>query len=282
MINKLRKIATILVCVFLVPSGASALTIDLKPAFEFPYTYNGAQVIAVGRDGLFLDSNTAAPASWQGNPSPQAAFANWASASRNFTWLDVTMEIDDTSGNATISGTMKNNANAADLYSLTMNLTGMCVRNGGACTSKAALPTLDLRTFLESPANARNSSLGTDLNTGFEWANVNLHIAALPGGPSPLYTGVTDFVGWSMAPMHDNPIELHIWSNSPGPGELYLKAWYQAFNHMQQRIGVGDTKAFGVLLDDPVDPPTNPIPEPSSILLLGTAGLGLLRKKYKK
>lgn len=273
----------LLVVLGALPSAALALTIDLNPAFEFPYTFNGQQVVAVGRDGLYLDSRHVAPPAWQGNPDPQVAFATWANPANNFTWLDVTMEINDITGNATITGTMRNNANANDLYSLSMNLTGMCVRNGGNCTPKTALPNLDLRAFLENPANARNSALGTDLTTGFEWAQVYLSVANLPGGPNPVYTGVTDYVGWTMPP-HTNPIELHIWSNSPGPGELYLKAWYQAFNQLGQRTAVGDTKAFGVLLDAPPPPPPphEPIPEPSTILLLGTAGLGLLRKRMKQ
>lgn len=263
--------------VFAVPGTLSALTIDLKPAFEFPTTYQGREVIAVGRDGLYLDSRTTAPAAWQGSPTPEVAFATWANPANNFTWLDVTLEINDITGNGVISGTMKNNANANDIYSLTMNLSGMCIRNGGSCTARSAAPTVDLRTFLESPANARNSNLGEGLNTGLEWTNVALTVTNLAGGPTPVYTGVSDYTGWAMG--HVNPVELLIWSNSPGPGQLYFAAWYQAFNQLGQRTAVGDTKSFGVLQPDV---PVNPVPEPGSMMLLATAGLGLLHRKRKQ
>ena len=275
--HKAAKALAVTASLALLPAAASALTVDLTPAFAIPDTFQGREVIAVGESGLFLDSDTSAPAYMQ--TDDQTAFQNFNQPLNNFTWLNVTMEIDDNSGNATISGTMSNNARANDLYALNMTLTGACVQsNGGACTSVSAQPNLDLRAFLEDPANGQNDVLGNNLNTGIEWQHVSLNVAAL--GQSPAYTGVTALQGWTMAPLHDNPAELYIWSNSPGEGDLYFGAWYQALNHNGKRIAVGDTKAFGTLLDGP-QPPTV-IPEPGTMLLLGTAGLGLLSRKRRK
>lgn len=272
----LRGILVTTIGVVGVSTTCSAITIDLNPAKEFPTTFNGQQVIAVGRDGLYLDSNTAGPAAWQGNPAMNTAMASYTNPTRNFTFLDVVLEIDDSTGNGTVNGTIRNNADAGDVYSLQMNLTGMCIRNGGTCSAKSSNPALDLRAFLNNPANARNSVLGTDLNTGFEWSTVSLNITNLPGGSAPQYNGLTNFQGWTMAP-HTNPVELHIWSNSPGPGELYFNAWYQVLTQAGLRIGIGDTKSFGVLRAA-TQPPTD-VPEPSSIALLSVAGIGILRKR---
>jgi len=273
--SSLKKYLSLSVLLSFLPSVALAITIDLTPASSLPTTSNGREVIAVGRDGLFLDSDRSAPAAFQGTSEPEL-FANYADPSRNFTLLTTTLSINDVTGDAIVRGTIANNANSNDLYSFQQNLSGLCFRSGDQCRSRDEFGDIDLRAFLEAPSNSRNDELGLNLDTGFEWDTVWTTIESLNTVANPAYTGPRVLSGLSLT--HDNPAELLIWSNSPGAGNLYYTGWYQALDGLGRRIAVGDTKAFGSLRPGQTN---TAVPEPGTLTLLGLGGLGLLRKKKK-
>lgn len=274
-----KKYISLLGLIALLPSLALAITIDLTPASSLPTSFNGREVIAVGRDGLFLDADRSAPSRFQGNPSAEQVFSNFANPTNNFTLLSTTLSINEVTGNAIVRGTVASNANRNDTYTFNQNLSGLCFRSGNQCRSRDDFSDIDLRAFLEDPTNARNDSLGLNLDTGFEWDTVWTTIESTSNVANPAYTGPRVLSGYNMT--HDNPAELLIWSNSPGAGNLYYTGWYQAFNGLGQRIAVGDTKAFGSLRPGQPTRTDTSVPEPGTLTLLGLGGLGLLRKKKK-
>ncbi|HMO16895.1 MAG TPA: PEP-CTERM sorting domain-containing protein [Oligoflexia bacterium] len=234
-------------------ASANTYTVRLSPANNLPVNY-------VGRGGFFSSNN------WN---------SHYDKAPYNFTFLhDMTMEINGTTGNATVTGTMRNNANSNDLWSFNLELTGLVVKdlNGQFFGGRTSFYDGIIEDILKIPSAHTNQQYGVN-GYGIEWQHSNLTITDL--NPGSAFPGPTVYVGkndpsW----FHFNVAELHNWQ-----GNLYFGAWYMATNHPSW---IADTKAWGHYTPPSKPPVIDPIPEPATVALLGLGLAGVAARRKKK
>jgi hypothetical protein len=155
------------------------------------------------------------------------------------------------------------NDNIEDLYTYTHTLTGL---------NSADYDLIDATLFLRHNGNSNNDNG----EVWFTASNTDIKIGELSasGGATwtldswllsaNILTEIESSTPWSLT--------IRMFDNTPGKDKIKLDYSTLAGNYESSII-------------DPaiIDPPTNEIPEPSTILLLGTgiAGVGLLRKRFK-
>lgn len=242
---------------------AAPLEFDLKGlGMDVPSNY-------VGRDGLFVGSK------WNYYTNP----------GNNWTFQDVKLSIDDTTGIGVMAGTMSRNSDNS-IWTINTTLNDLVVRTGfGAGTN---------RQDYNAGSDNLSSILSTAVNgTGVEWKSLNM---TLSNGSSSW-----DFGGFAMPDMgHLNVAELFFHSNFGGASGLIFDAWYKSDKmvtkyvykkrngrYVRDRYGrkivirsyqvpqyVGDTKAYAM-------PSEVPLPAAIWLFAPALAGLTALRRKRK-
>jgi len=240
---------------FVGEAKAYTYNIQLSPATSLNYQY-------VGRFGFFASDDV---------------YRDYNKAKNNFTFLNnVVLSIDNVTGNATVRGTMYNNTNSSDLWTYDLALNGLVFKDKNGQFFHGNTKPYDqmIADILKIPASDSNQ-VGAQGGYGIEWTSAQLTITDLNTGSQ--FNGPTTYTGKNdPGAHHPNVAELHNFQ-----GKLFFGNWFMANSNPSW---FADTKAWGTYLgfeNPPVDPPTNPVPEPTTLALLSMAGIGMVARRKR-
>ena len=247
-------------------SAQATTTLVLSP-------HNDGSAAGYGYKGLYLAGDFSGGISCAGYTGSQLTHP-----CTNWTWDNVSMQIDNASGDATISGTMTRDLNH-EVWGLTVMLqdaeikhAGGLYEDGGNYSGPISPEMLTaLSNGIDPITGQDNSGVG---EWGLEWKTLSITLNKMGNSSSVPETG---WQGYAMPDMgHIFVAELHY--DGPQHG-LTLDAWYKN-PHTSSWYDVGDSKLQAALLDPG---PTSGVPEPGTLVVFafGVAGVAAARRRKR-